>query len=400
MLRLSTNQLFRMGIDSMLDNQARLSKTQLQLSTGKRIISPSDDPSGAVQSLELRRAIETTEQYRRNGDQAYSRLRLEESALANVIDTLQRVRELAIRANNDTADSETRAGLAVEIGQRLDEIFGLANTKDSNDEYIFAGYRSQGQPFVRDAGGGFTYAGDAGQRALQISSVRKVTIGDSGRDAFFSVPSGNGTFATSAAAGNGGSGVIDVGSVSDASAWVPDIYTISFTSATTYDILDGGGATIASGAYQSGASISFNGIAVNVTGAPASGDSFTVEASSPTDVFSIVQNLETMLATPTTNPAENAQLRTQVNRSLDEVDQAMQHILNVRASIGARMNAIETQQQIHEGALVNLKDTLSGVEDLDYAEAISRFNQQLVSLQAAQQSYVKVQGLSLFNYIG
>ena len=397
-LRLSTSLIYQNGMNALLDNQGRLSYTQMQLSTGRRILSPSDDPSGAVQALELRRAIDTTNQYQENIDLASTRLRLEESTLGSVNDNLQRVRELAVQASNDTQDDTTRAGLAVEIGERLSELFSLANTRDSNGEYIFAGYRSQGEPFVRTAAG-FVYNGDDGQRFLQVSPVRQVAIGDSGTDVFYAIPDGNGTFSTAGAAGNTGTGVIDSGTVNNLTAWVPDDYTISFTGPTSYDILDGGGATIASGTYRSGDTIAFNGVQVTITGTPSTGDAFSVSASAPKDLFSMVQDLQTLLTTPTTTGAEQAQFHSRVNRSLTELNQAMDRILTVRADVGGRMNALDSQQAIHEAAAVSFEQNLSEVQDLDYAEAISRFNQQLVTLQAAQQTYVKVQGLSLFNYI-
>ena len=81
------------------------------------------------------------------------------------------------------------------------------------------------------------------------------------------------------------------------------------------------------------------------------------------------------------------------------IDQTLDRALDTRAEVGARLNAIESQDNINEEALLRLETTKSGIEDLDYAEAISRFQQQLVALQAAQQSYTQIQGLSLFNYI-
>lgn len=398
-MRLSTTQIFQQGISAILDQQGRLSKVQEQLSTGKRIVNPSDDPSGSVRSLELQRAIDTTDQYVKNSDQAYTRLQLEETTLSQMNETLQRIRELAVQANNDSQDDESRAGVAVEISQRLEELLGLANTRDSNGEYIFAGYQSQGTAVTRDASGNFVYNGDQNPRYLQISSVRQIALGDAGSDVFFSIPDGNGTFSTAPAATNTGNGAIDTGSLVDVTAWVEDDYTISFTGPGAYEVLDGGGASIATGTFQSGVPISFNGVEVTITGQPAVGDTFSVAASQSKDMFGIVQDLQTALTTGSSTPSEKAQFRSTVNRALGELDQAMDRVLEVRADIGGRMNAIDSQRNIHETASLNLQQSLSDIQDLDYAEAISRFNQQLVTLQAAQQTYTQVQGLSLFNYI-
>ena len=238
-MRLSTNQIYQQGISSVLDNQAQLLRTQVQIGTGKRILAPSDDPSGSVQTLQIRSAIETTEQYRKNGDLAEARLQLEESTLQSVGDNLQRVRELLVQANNDSQTNGTRASIGAEVSQRLEELLGLANTRDSNGEYIFAGYRSQGAAFTRDASGAITYQGDRGSRALQISPVRQVPIGDSGYDVYQDIATGNGEFSVSIGA-NTGSGIAGPGAVVDYAAWQTAApsgpYTIEFLPAGEYRV--------------------------------------------------------------------------------------------------------------------------------------------------------------------
>ena len=84
---------------------------------------------------------------------------------------------------------------------------------------------------------------------------------------------------------------------------------------------------------------------------------------------------------------------------LDQIDTAIGRVLDVRAKIGARLNVIDSQNEINQDFLLSIKQTKSQVEDLDMAEAISRFNLQVVSLQAAQQAFVRVQNLSLFNQL-
>jgi flagellar hook-associated protein 3 FlgL len=106
------------------------------------------------------------------------------------------------------------------------------------------------------------------------------------------------------------------------------------------------------------------------------------------DVFSTLYKLATDLEADAPNPA-----------SLDQLDAAMNHLLGVRATTGARLNAVESQESINNALLEQLETTRSSIEDLDYAEAASRLSQQSVTLQAAQQAFVRVQGLSLFNFL-
>ena len=128
---------FRQGIDNILTQQARLNETQLQLSTGKKINRPSDDPSASTQLLKLSTLKSKTEQYNRNISAARNELQLQETALDSVNNVLQRVRELMLQANNATQSNESRAAIADEIFNRIDELLQYANSKNPDGEYIF-----------------------------------------------------------------------------------------------------------------------------------------------------------------------------------------------------------------------------------------------------------------------
>jgi len=412
-MRVSTTQIFRNGIGAIQDNQQGLARTQLQLGTGKRILSPSDDPSGAVQALQYRSTVEKTEQYQRNANLAEQRLRLNETILTSVGDGLQRVRELALAGNNASQTNETRSYLGGEINQLLDGLVQLANTRDANGEFIYAGNISLTQPFTVGPGGEVIYDGDSGQRALQISPVRRLPIGDNGQSVFMDIPEGNGRFVVRDVPGNTGTGVLDVGRVADPVAWASDAgdYTISFGTNTAgeqvYLVTDGVGDPVepVSGdpddapLYVAGEAITVAGIEFRIEGSPADGDSFTLSPAGNQDLFTTYRELAEALQTPSESPADTARLNNAVNRALQNLDQALGNILDTRATVGSRLKTVENQMNINEDVLLQLKTTLSGIEDLDYAEAISRFNLQQTSLQAAQQSYVQVQRLSLFNYL-
>lgn len=311
-MRVSTSQVFRNGVESIQRSQQDLSRTQLQLGSGKRILTPGDDPSGAVQSLQLSSAVGKLEQYERNALSLIQRLRSSETVMGSVVDGLQRVRELVVQGNNGTQTNETRAMIAAEIRQSLDELLQLANTRDANGEYLFAGLSSWTQPFVRTGDGDVAYQGDEGQRAVQISAVRTVPLGDSGQQVFMDIPNGNGD---------------------------------------------------------------------------------------PQSLFATYQQIVEALETPVTDAASRADLNDAMGGALLDLDQALGRLLETRTSLGARLNTVETQSRINEDQLLQVRTALSEIQDLDYAEAISRFNLQQTALQAAQQTFVQVQRLSLFNFL-
>ncbi len=401
-MRISTGQIFQQGVNALLEQQAALSKTQLQLSSGQRILTPSDDPAGAAQELNLRQFIDTTQQYQANSDAAKARLSLEESTLSSATDLLQRVRELAVQANNATQTDETRRGIAQEVRRRLEELSALANTKDANNEYIFAGFKAQTLPFTSNGSGGVDYNGDQGGRYLQIAPSVQVAVGDTGADVFQLIRNGNGSFTTLDNPGNTGTGIIDPGSVNG--TFVPDVYTVAFsqplpTSPVTYTVTGAASGLVASGTYTSGGTIGFNGVQTSVSGLPANGDSFTISPSANQDMFATLQNFINALEAGAATPKAQANFNNAANRALIDLDQALGNILKVRASVGARLNVIDSQRDANDAFLLQLQQTLSNVQDLDYAEAVSRLNRQLLALQAAQQTFVKVQNLSLFNFI-
>jgi flagellar hook-associated protein 3 FlgL len=398
-MRVSTSQIFRQGVDSIQSQQAAASKTSLQVANGKRILVPSDDPAGAAQGLELGSAIETIQQYQKNAVLAEARLNHAESLLEAAGTNLLRVRELAVQGNNDSLSAQDRGFIAAELRERLDELLTLANSRDANGEYIFAGTRSHTEPFAPDGAGGFNYNGDDRQRLLQISASRRVAIGDPGQDAFMAIPNGNGSFSTQDDPANTGSGIIDPGAVNDPSAFVSDTYTISFTAPDAYEVRDSGGALVAGGAYTPGASIGFNGIQTHIKGQPQVGDRFSIAPSTPQDVFSTYQNLIDALENPGGTAADKARFHNAMNRALTDLDQAQEGFLDIRAGVGGRLNILDSQRDINEGALVSLNATLSEIQDLDYAEAVARLKSQLAGLQAAQQTYAQFQRLSLFDYL-
>ena len=121
-MRTSTLGAFRQGLSAMQALQAAAARTQRQLSVGRRILAPSDDPISALRALEMRDRVSQLEQFKRNSDIATNRLSTEEVALKGINDVLQRVRELALQANNATQNRETRALMAVEMRQHLDQL--------------------------------------------------------------------------------------------------------------------------------------------------------------------------------------------------------------------------------------------------------------------------------------
>ena len=397
-MRVSTLGSYANGLTAMQRLQAALDQTQRQISSGRRILTPSDDPLASARAVDLRESIGRLEQFDRNANMANNRLLQEESSLGSVNNVLQRVRELALQANNATQNSESRQLIAVEMRQRLDELVQIANQKDGSGNYMFAGNLESTTPVTR-VGGTFTYNGDQGQRFIQIGEGRQVADGDSGAAVFFKIRGGNGSFTTSPAPANTGSGVLGPGSVVDPGAWDQDQYTVRFIDPNNYEVLDSAGGVVSTAAFQNGDTLTFSGIEFSLTGQPEAGDEFTVAPSPYQDIFSTVDQLATALESGASGAASLAATSNQINASLQNIDQAIGNILDVRIQVGSRLAAIESQVDSNGAFKLNYQDTLASIEDLDYAEVLSRLSLEATTLEAAQKSFLRTQSLSLFNYL-
>ena len=252
-MRISSIEQFQQGIDSILNQQAKLNQTQLQLATGKKVLKPSDDPAVATQLLNLSSLKANNLQYDRNIDTAQNELELQEGVLASSGNVLQRVRELVVQANNGTQSEQSHKAIADEISNLASELLQLANTKSPSGEYIFAGYNSRTPAFAK-SGTGFIYQGDQGQRLLQVSEDTQLAVRDNGADVFQGMSTGDGRFLLETPASNTGDGLVKMSSTIDA---ISDNYTMVFVQANaddpiTYSVTGAASGVVATGTYQSG----------------------------------------------------------------------------------------------------------------------------------------------------
>ena len=397
-MRISSSQQFQQGIDAILRQQAKLTKTQEQLATGNRILTPSDDPAASTQLIKLSALIASNSQYDRNITFAQNQVGLAESKLKSAGDIIQRVRELVVQANTAIHSNSSRGAIATEIQNNLDAMLDVANSKDASGEYIFSGFNASTKPFVKE-GDGYQYKGDQGERFLQVSEDIQVQVRDSGATIFQKIREGDGRLKLSPAASSQGNLIVTLESNVDS---VVDTYAVSFLfseSGQQYEIRNSAGEVVQSGAYNESAQISFNEINLTITGTPVAGDKIDVRPAEYSDIFTTLQNLVSQLAAPIDKGSQQATLTTNLTQSVNEMDQVLGNFLSARASLGNRLQQLDVRASENVDAKIRYDRSISELKDLDYAQAVSRLNMQMTGLQAAQQSYVKVQGLSLFNYL-
>lgn len=307
-MRISTQIMFESGSASIGDLQSSLVKMQQQIASGRRILTPADDPIGAARALEITQTQSLNTQYGVNRQYARNALGAVEGTLASVTTLLQDVKTTVIAAGNGALSDTERGFMATELRGRFEQLMGLANTRDAEGNYLFSGFKTTTPPFVETTVvvGTATvatadYDGDLGQRLMQVDSTRQMAVNVSGQSLFHS-----------------------------------------------------------------------NGV----------------------NVFQALGEVIEQLNTPGTTG-----LATSLDAANANMDQALDNVLTVRAAFGSRLQELDALDYAGEDRNLQYSQILSDLQDLDYTKALTQLSQQQITLEAAQKSFVKTSGLSLFNFI-
>lgn len=285
-MRVSTSQIYNVANIGMRDAQVAVDKTNQQISSGKRVLSPADDPVAATAILMLNQELARTTQFTKNIDTADNNLTLEDTTLQSVVSLVQRLKELAVNAGNTAVltPSDYKA-MAAEVDSRLSELMNLQNTRNASGQYIFAGFQSETQPFVNNGGGNYTYQGDEGQLSVQASTTVTVAVSDSGKRIFVDIPASHNTFITRPSASNQATppALISVGDVYDQASFdklFPEDLLVTFNAnsavnppSPNYTITERstGKVLVDKQVYVSGQDIKVSGAKFSISGTPFSG---------------------------------------------------------------------------------------------------------------------------------
>lgn len=396
--RISSNGQYQFSVNLMLAKQQQLAQTYQQISTGEKIVHGADDPIGSARAVQLDRTVDRLDQYDDNTETLRSRLNQQESVLEQANDTLTRVRTLTVQANNATLSDEDRVSIASEISSLRDQLLALANTDDGTGHYLFGGSRDSNVPFTLD-GDSVIYNGDQNQRRVEVTSGLQVADTVPGSEVFMRLRTGDGSADAQAGSANQGTGVLLDFAVTDSTTWNHSSYQVVFTAEDSYQVQASDGSVLASGDYHEGDSIDYGGIQLRIEGQPAVGDQFAIGPSGTRDIFATLDTLVTALEQKVTTPQQMAARQNALQSSLRDVSVAQQRFIDVRAEGGAGQAALDDANSLNEARSVTTKTDLSAIRDLDYAEALSRYSQEKVALEAAQKVFAQIQKMSLFDQI-
>ncbi|MFD3350000.1 flagellar hook-associated protein FlgL [Alteromonas macleodii] len=407
-MRISTNQIYDQNMRSIMQNQGDLAKTQEQLASGKRIITPSDDPVGAAKVLRLTEEIDELTQFQRNNDLVTGSLEQQEAVLTNITNSVNRARTLVIQAGSGALDSPDRKSIGAELEQIKLEIFDLMNTQDAEGNYLYAGFQSGNQAFEYNptaTGKAITFTGDAGVSFVQLSNSSKIQSTSNGYEVFENVLSRY-KFSTDPAS----TAVVSEASVKQQGTFDTffdknydpvntgnNDYRINFLASGQAELVNQGtGVIVESVAYTSGQPFTIKGMEFEATAVP--GDSIELSLDAP-EKKSMAQTLHEIQAVLNDSSIDSFELQESISDALVGLDNGLEKLSLEHASIGSRLNIAESIYESNLDMEIAAKASRSSIQDTDYAEASTEFAKQETALSAALATFPQVTELSLFNFI-
>jgi flagellar hook-associated protein 3 FlgL len=406
-MRISTGQLYDRSIQAVLDNQADLSNIQQQLSSGKKLLRPSDDPVGAAQVIRLTEQIDLINQYKTNNNLLTNSLEHEETILSSINTSVNRARVLMLQSGNGIVGTQDRKAIAIEIGHIRDQVFDLMNSRNSAGEYIFAGFQSASPAFSYNpsaTGNQYNFEGDAGENKIQVSEVVGLTVNNSGAAVFEDVlarltSSITAVGATSASLEIEAQGDFDKFHTAnyDAVTTANNSFSVNILSSTQAQIINNGsGVVLDTVDFSSGEAFLYNGLKFNISGTAGNTVDFQLERP---EKKNIAQTLNEFVTALNNENITDGDYKNAITDVLTGVDNSLTSIGNAISEIGGRLSVADSILSSSLDLEIVNKSARSNIQDVDYAEAVSELSRQETALQAAQATFARVTGRSLFDFI-
>lgn len=301
-MRISTNTIYQSGTNQLMNLQSDLNKLSIQTATGKRVNTPADDPVAAARILELNTAKDLNTNYSNTRKTAETLLQTYEANLTSVTDTMQAIQSSLIAAGNGSYTNLEREKVANELQGQLDTLKGLANTKDSQGNYLYSGYATSTVPFDNS----YNFVANTSRTKLQVDVQSQLPVTFTGDQVF----------------GANGS-----------------------------------------------------------------------------NVFNTLQDIITLMKTPITDSTTQAAYSAGLATSIDNMQDSLNKVLDTRSEIGSSLNLIDTLNNTGDSLDLQYDESISTLQDLDYAQALSDISKKTTILQAAQKAFVATSNISLFSLI-
>jgi len=435
-VRTGSANTYDAAVRNITSRQSALASLQENLTSGKKVVRASDDPTGAANAERALTRLNRIVTDQRALESQRNAIAQAEGTLGDVTNALQRFRELTISAGNGVHSAAERRSIAIELQGLRDQVFSYANTKDTNGLPLFSALGSALAPFVgpQATAPDYSFNGLPGQAASSDVTIPFTLDGESAfmhqpaRDLVFNaivtntvdglissdrtLKTDNMLLSTLPDLNTNRSLVTSTATAALAAGAPYPQYTLTFnamdststpgTTTGSYSISENPAVSgpiadvpisFATGKTSTMAVSAIPGLSFNIIGSPKEGDSITIDASP--SIFSVLDDAIDNISNATNNNGA-AQA---VSQALHNIDISMSRISAVRGQAGDLLNRADRISANQDKRSIQLESDRSRAEDLDMIKGISDFQNKQTGFSAALQTYAQVQKLSLFNFI-
>lgn len=400
-MRISTAQMFNQTTTNVMKSQSATSKIMEQLATGKKVSTAGDDPVAAIGIDNLKQQGAVVDQFIKNIDYASNRLAVSESKIGNAENVVESMREQMLRSVNGTLSDADRQTIADEMRGSLEELLSIANSKDESGNSLFAGFKTNAEPFAFDNNGKVVYSGDSGIRDSVVASG--VTVGSNipGDSVFMNAANAIGDYSVNYSSTQQGSFSVESANITDPALPIAGNYTFDFidngAGGLDVNVTDAAGTVTTIPNFDATQPITVDGIELQLKGTPEAGDTFELAPEQNSNIFDTLNSAIALLEDG--SKLNSPQGQAEMAQLLNNVSSGQEQMATSRSVAGNSLKSLENYTSTHkEEQLVN-QSALSLLEDLDYAEAITEFEKQQMSLNAVSSVFSKVGSMSLFDYL-
>lgn len=400
-MRISTAQMFNQTTTNVMKSQSATSKIMEQLATGKKVSTAGDDPVAAIGIDNLKQQGAVVDQFIKNIDYASNRLAVSESKIGNAENVVESMREQMLRSVNGTLSDADRQTIADEMRGSLEELLSIANSKDESGNSLFAGFKTNSEPFAFDNNGKVVYSGDSGIRDSVVASG--VTVGSNipGDSVFMNAANAIGDYSVNYSSTQQGKFSVESAKITDPTLPVTGNYTFDFVDngagGLDVNVTDSAGTVTTIPNFDATQPLTVDGIELQLKGTPQAGDTFELAPEQNSNIFDTLNSAIALLEDG--SKLNSPQGQAEMAQLLNNVNSGQEQMATSRSVAGNSLKSLENYTSTHKDEQLVNQSALSLLEDLDYAEAITEFEKQQMSLNAVSSVFSKVGSMSLFDYL-
>ncbi|WP_375750971.1 flagellar hook-associated protein FlgL [Vibrio sp. HN007] len=394
--RISSFHNYQAVQNDLRRQEAKVIHNQAQLASGKKLLKSSDDPLATHYVQSIGQQSEQLRQYMDAIVLVRNRLEHHEVLVANSESYADEAKRTVMEMINGSHSEQDREAKVRELQEIFNNLLNLTNSQDESGNYIFAGTKPKSQPFFRDNSGNVTYAGDEYQRKMKISNQLEMPINDPGGKVYMEIDNPFGDYSPSYDLQGASELLLERANNTD--YFDESVYKITFVDMGTGNFgyqLEKDGSVVAAQEFDPKVGLKYEGLNIEIKGQITAGDSITLEPRKTISIFDTFRDVINLEDASVSDASATGQL----HRLVKEFDAAFIHLGKARTDVGARLDTLDIQEDLHEDFKLTLAKSKSAFEDLDYSQAVIEFNENSLALEASHKAFGKVKDLTLFNYI-